>query len=448
MKRYLSVIAFLTAASAVSAQDVSVTVYNQNRAVVRDVRKLELKSGVSTVSFKDVAARIDPTTVHFRPVLNPENLQVLEQNFEYDLASSQTILDKYVDQSIRLFTEKGAMYRGTLLSGAGDVVIQDSLGGVQVVQRAQIERFDFPKLPDGLITRPTLVWMVDNQGSVKQDVEVSYMTDGMNWHAEYVAVASSDDKSLDLSGWVSIENQSGIGYPNAKLKLVAGDVNIIQPPQEPMYRLQKLDVASASSVSQFDEKAFFEYHLYTLQRKADLLNNQTKQISLFPPAMTKVEKVFIYDGARNDKKINVRLEFKNGKTEGLGMPLPKGKVRVYKKDTDGSLEFIGEDQIDHTPVDEKIRLSLGNAFDLTGERVQKDIRKTGDQSQEITVEITLRNHKKDDVKITAVEHLWGDWKIKESNFPFVKKDANTAEFAVPVPAQKDTVLTYTAKTKW
>jgi hypothetical protein len=388
--------------------------------------------------------------VAFRPVKDPDRLQILEQNFEYDLASPQTILDKYVDRDIRVLTDKGETYGGTLLSGAGDIVLSDPVTrGVKIVRREAVKHFEFPNLPEGLITRPTLVWLVDNRGAERQDVEVSYMTGGVNWHAEYVVVTAVDDKSLDLSGWVSIENQSGIAYPDARLKLVAGDVNLIQPKMDRTFALQAEVLARAEEAApQFEERAFFEYHLYTLTRRSTLQNNQTKQISLFPPTAAKVEKLFVYDGARDDKKINVRLEFKNGKAEGLGMPLPKGKVRVYKADTDRSLEFIGEDDIDHTPTDEKIRLSLGNAFDLAGERTLKDSKKTGGRSRQDMIEIKLRNHKKETVQITVVEHFWGDWKIDPSTFPFVKKDARTAEFKVPVAADGESVLAFTVTTKW
>jgi hypothetical protein len=442
---------FLSGSIAVlSAQDVSITVYNQNRAVVRDIRKLEIKPGVSTVSFSDVAARIDPTTVHFRPVGDPEKLQVLEQNFEYDLASSQTILEKYVDQDIRVLMDKGQLYRGRLLNAGGDIVIEDSATGeVKVVRRESVQNFEFPKLPEGLITRPTLVWLVDNRGTGKQDVEVSYMTDGVTWHAEYVAVSSPDDRALDLSGWVSVENQSGITYQGARLKLVAGDVNVLRPKM--LMRAGMAEDSQAqvmAAAPQFEEQSFFEYHLYTLTRSSTLRNNQTKQISLFPPATVKAEKLYVYDGAKDAAKINVRLECKNSKADGLGLPLPKGKVRVYKKDSDGSLEFIGEDEIDHTPADEKIRLSLGNAFDLSGERVQKDTKKTGNRSRQDAYEIRLRNHKKEAVQVTVIEHFWGDWKIDPATHPFVKKDANTAEFKVPVPVDGESVLTFTVNTKW
>jgi hypothetical protein len=442
--------ALTAAAAGAFGQDVSVTVYNQNRAVVRDVRRMDIRPGVSTVSFRDVAARIDPTTVHFRPVPDTDKLQVLEQNFEYDLASSQTILDKYVDQDIRILMDKGQLYKGRLLNAGGDIVIEDAATGeVKVIRRESVQNFEFPKLPDGLITRPTLVWMLDNRGAESQTVEVSYMTDGVNWHAEYVAVCSPDDKALDLSGWVSIENQSGAAFPDAKLKLVAGDVNVISPKR--LLRAGMAEDSQALAMApppQFEEESFFEYHLYTLTRPSTLRNNQTQQIALFPPATARAEKAFIYDGTRDATKIGVRLECRNSKADGLGLPLPKGKVRVYKKSSDGSLEFIGEDAIDHTPADEKIRLSLGNAFDLSGERAQKDSKKTGSRSRQDVIEVKLRNHKKDAVQITVIEHFWGDWKIDPSTHPFVKKDATTAEFKVPVAPDGESVLTFTANVKW
>jgi hypothetical protein len=441
--------AVLGAVSVLSGQELAITVYNQNRAVVRDVRNLQIRSGQTVVSFRDVAALIDPTTVHFKSVNDADRLRVLEQNFEYDLASPQTILDKYVDQEIRVLMDKGQVYSGRLLNASGDIVIEDAAsGGVKIVQRGAVQNFEFPRLPDGLITRPTLVWLVDNRGPEKQNVEVSYMTEGVNWHAEYVAVAAPDDKSLDLSGWVSVENRSGIAFPGAKLKLVAGDVNVVRSKTLMRAGMAEDAAVAMAPAPQFEEKAFFEYHLYTLTRPSTLQNNQTKQISLFPQAGVKAEKLYLYEPAKEDDKIAVKMEFRNGKVDGLGLPLPKGKVRVYKKDSDGSQEFIGEDEIDHTPADERVRLLLGNAFDLTPERAVKETRKTGNRSRQDIIEIKLRNHKKEAVQITVLERFWGDWKIESSSFPFVKKDARTAEFKVPVSPDGESVLDFTVNMKW
>ncbi len=431
-----------------SAQDISLTVYNQNRALVRDIRSLDLASGTGIVSITDVAAAMDPTSVHFKSATAPDKLAVLEQNYEYDLVGSQKILEKYVDHDIRLVTDKGEIMSGKLLSASGeDVVIQDEKGGIRIVKGKSIQNFDFPKLPEGLITRPTLVWQVDNAGPKKQDVELSYLTGGVNWHAEYVAVTDAQDKQLDVSGWVSIENHSGTAYRNAKLKLVAGDVNVVQERAAGGF-MEDRAVLKAAAAPQFEEKSFFEYHLYTLQRRTTVKNNETKQVALFPPSRTAAQKLFLYDGASYGDKVRVQIEFKNGKKEGLGMPLPKGKVRVYKQDTDGSLEFIGEDAIDHTPADEKVRLYLGNAFDLTGERVQKATRKVSNRSREEDYEIKLRNHKKEAVEIVVSERFWGDWNLTKQSAPSVKKDSRTAEFKIPVQPNSEAVIQYTVLLSW
>ncbi len=433
-----------------NAQNLSLTIYNENRALVREKRILSLKSGTSTISFTNVASRIDPTSVHFKSLTSPEKLTILEQNYEYDLVNADKIMRKYLGENIRLVTKKGEVFDGKLLTASGsNIVIQDENGEIKIIRGDGVEHFDFPELPEGLITRPTLVWLIENQGPGSQQTEISYLTGGINWHAEYVAVVGPEDKNLDIGGWVSIENQSRATYRNAKLKLVAGEVHQIRPETKRYREAGRTLMALKKTLSpQFEEKPFFEYHLYTLQRKTTLKNNQTKQISLFPSTITKTKKIFIYDGYKNDKKIGVYLGFKNSKKDGLGLPLPKGKIRVYKRDTDKALEFIGEDLIDHTPVDENVRIFLGNAFDLVGNRVEKSSKKISEKAREEEYEISLRNHKKEDVKIVVVEHLYGDWKIVKHSYPFVKKDAKTVEFTIPVPAHGKVTLSYTVLTVW
>ena len=446
---HIAVVIIILGCTSVFSQDILITVYNQNFTLVREARELALDTGVSTVSFTEVAAKIDPTSVHFKSLTSPDKLTILEQNYEYDLVSPQKMLLKYVDEAIRVVTEKGEVFSGMLLNTSGsDVVIQTEGGSIQVLKGGSIQHFDFPELPEGLITRPTLVWMVKNNGPKKQKTELSYLTNGMNWHAEYVAVVAPDDKSLGMSGWVSIENQSGATYDDAKLKLVAGDVHRVEEGRGRRVYKDDRALAMAAEAPQFEEKAFFEYHLYTLQRPATVKNNQTKQISLFPPTDTKAEKIFIYDGSYFGNKVRVNMAFENSEEDGLGMSLPKGKIRVYKEDTDGALEFVGEDLIDHTPVDEKVKIFLGNAFDLVGERVQKASRKISDRAREDEVEITHRNHKEEKVEIVVVEHLWGDWKIIKKSHPFKKKDAGTAEFTISVTSGGEVTLKYTALYEW
>ncbi len=449
MKKSLNVLLIvvlqLTAALSQEKQ-VALTVYNDNLALVKDVRKMQLAKGVSEIKFQDVAAEIDPTSVYFLSITAPDKVAILEQNYEYDLVNSAKILQKYVDQQIALSAKEGISFSGTLLSASGqDVILREDDGGIKIVNMSIVQNMDFPKLPEGLITRPTLVWSVSSQQAGDQQVEVGYLTTGIQWHAEYVGVANKDDSALDLGGWVSIDNHSGASYGNAKLKLVAGDVHRAQESPRRFMRKEMLYQAAVADVEQFEEKAFFEYHLYTLQRPATVANNQIKQISLFPSAAVKVQKKYSYDGARDAKKVRVNLEFQNKKEFGLGMPLPRGKMRLYKKDDDAALVFIGEDFIEHTPKDEKVRVNVGSAFDIVGERIQKDRRAIGKNSWEETWEIKLRNHKEEAVEVTVIEHLQMDWEILRKTHEFTKKDASTIEFVVRIPKDGEVVIEYVVR---
>jgi len=436
-------------AQATEERQMAITVYNQNLALVKDVRMMDLKKGTTVIRFRDVASQIDPTSVHFLSLSYPEKVSILEQNYEYDLVSTQKILRKYVDQEIKITAKDNKIYQGTLLSPSRDgIVLAERDGGIKIIQPESILNLDFPTLPEGLITRPTLVWLLDCRRGGKHKTEISYLTSGINWHCEYVAVADKEDRSLDLAGWVSVDNKSGATYPDAKLKLIAGEVHQVKPPRRPRALAEAEGVSLAKGVPQFEEKPFFEYHMYTLARKATIKDNQIKQLSLFSPTQIKVNKIYTYDGARYSKKVRVNLEFQNSQKEGLGIPLPKGKVRVYKEDVDKSLEFIGEDLIDHTPKDEKVRLFLGNAFDLVGERKKISYHKIGDRASEESWEIRLRNHKKEKVEIVVVEHFWGEWEITENNYRYNKKDAYTAEFKIPVAKDGASVLKYTVRFEW
>lgn len=426
-----------------AGERMALTVYNEDLALVRDVRLLDLKKGMNRLSFADVAARIDPTSVHFASLTAPDRVAILEQNYEYDLVSSDKILQKYVDREILALVKEGKAYRGKLLSASGgDLVLEDTEGGIRVVDAKALEGLEFPVLPEGLITRPTLVWLVDCGRAGTHEVEVSYLTGGMGWHAEYVAVTDKEDRQLDLSGWVSIENRSGATYEDARLKLVAGEVHRVQ--EYPAARLAREErMIAMKAISQFEERAFFEYHLYALPRPATVKDNQIKQLSLFPNARVATTKMYSYDASVDEKKVQVKLEFTNSTKAGLGMALPKGKVRVYKADVDGSLEFIGEDRIDHTPRDEKVRLVLGDAFDVVGERNVLEHRRISDRVTEERIGITLRNHKDAAITVLVTEHPWGDWEILESSpSAYRKKDVRTVEFDVPVEKDGEGKVTY------
>jgi len=423
---------------------ISLTVYNQNLALVKDVRELSFELGRNEIKFTEVAEKIDPTSVHFQVLNFSDKVFLLEQNYQYDLVSSDKILEKYLDQKIQILSKGGKLYEGELLSFSSDnFSLKEKEGSIRILNRAEVIDLLFPSLPEGLITRPTLVWLLESKIKGKQKSEVSYLTTGINWHAEYVAVVDKEDKTLELSGWVSIDNRSGTTYPEAKLKLIAGEVHrVVERPIRPLYKAEA-EVALGMAPP-FEEKPFFEYHLYTLQFPSTVKDNEIKQLSLFPNSLVKVKKIYTYDGAREPKKVKVTLEFLNSKEKGLGIPLPKGKIRVYKEDVDKSLEFVGEDLIEHTPKDEKVRVYLGDAFDIVGERSRTQFKKISQNVTEESYQIKLRNHKEEKIEIVVVEHLYPytNWEILESNFKYEKKDAHTIEFKIPVEKNQEQIVNY------
>jgi hypothetical protein len=454
--------------AAAQSEGQELTVYNQNIALVKDRRNLDLSQGLNEVRFVDVAARIDPTSVHFRSLTDPEGTVVLEQNYEYDVVGSAKLLQKYVDQEISVVTEDGQEYVGTLLSGAEDVILQAADGQVTVLKLDRIKEFAFPALPEGLITRPTLVWQVESALDEAQDVEVAYLTGGVNWQANYILVLAEDDQSLDLDGWVTLDNRSGTSYRDAKLKLIAGDIHRAPTDGYAMDEELRYEAAPAAA-PQVEERQFFEYHLYEVQRPVTVKDQQTKQIEFVTGSSIPAEKFFVYDGSQmsfrgtyqpiedpgygttSNKKVMVMLEFENSEEAGLGIPLPKGTLRMYKEDVDGSTLLIGEDAIDHTPKDERVRLYVGDAFDIVGERVQTDFQVEYDEDwMEESYEITLRNHKDEDVEVRVVEHMfrWSEWEIIEQSHEHTKLDSQTIEFRVPVEANGETTVTYTVRYEW
>ncbi|MEO0115147.1 MAG: DUF4139 domain-containing protein [candidate division WOR-3 bacterium] len=448
---------------------VELTVYNQNLGLVKEQRTIRLKKGLNEINFTDVASQIDATSVHFKSITAPDAVTVLEQNFEYDLVSRDKLLQKYIDKEIEMVRrfgvsgEKVETLKGTLLSTrdgltlkVGDNIYLNPTGEVILA-----------KLPEGFVTKPTLNWLLNSEQAGEHKVEVGYLTNGINWNADYVIVVDKDDKKIDLNGWVTINNQSGATYRDAKLKLIAGDIHRVSPPSVPTYD-RMLFAEKAAAAPQFEEKPFFEYHMYTLQRTTTIRDNETKQIEFAQASQVPVRKLFIYDGSRipfygysqysradqrfgtqSNKEVMVMLEFKNSKDNNLGIPLPKGRMRVYKEDTDKTLQFIGEDWIEHTPKDEPVRIYLGNAFDIVGERAQTDF-KRGDDWVIESYKITLRNHKDDAVEIKVVEHLyrWSNWKIIEKSQDYEKRDARTIEFTLPIPANSERAITYTVRYWW
>lgn len=439
---------------------IALTIYNVNLGLVKDQRELRIPRGRGELRFMDVASQIIPTSVHIRSLADADSLRVLEQNYEYDLLNPQKLMDKYVGKEVKLYqknpyTEREEIVKATLLSTNGGPIFK--IG--DEITFGYPGRIILPRVPENLISKPTLVWLLENSLSSPQKVEASYLTNGINWRADYVVVLNDRDDRADLSGWVTIDNKSGTIYKDAKIKLVAGDVNRVKG--RAMYEegLRKAARAAVSPEPQFREEGFFEYHIYTLQRKATVKENQTKQISLVNADDIKVKKELVFRGAQyyyrssygeriSNQKVGVYVEIANRKEDNLGMPLPKGTVRVYKKDTEGSLQFVGEDAIDHTPKDEKVRLKLGDAFDVVGTRKQTDWRKVAYDTYEAAYEISLRNHKKEDVVVKVIEPIPGDWMMLGSSHAYKKTEAFTAEFSIPVSKDKETRLTYRVRMRF
>lgn len=440
---------------------VALTIYNANLGLVKDQRRINLFNGIGDLRFMDVASQIMPASVQIKSLIDPKTLQVLEQNYEYDLLNPQKLLDKYVGREVKLFTknpytEREELVAATLLSNNGQPIFR--IG--DDITFGHPGRIIFPGVPEDLNAKPTLVWMLENSLPSSQKLEASYLTNGINWRADYVVTLNDRDDRADLSGWVTIDNHSGATYRNAKLKLVAGDVNRVKDKAE--YEARLLGFAKAANTlpeKQFKEDSFFEYHLYTLERPATVKDNQIKQISLVSADNVPVKKELLYYGANfyyynrsgeavSDQKIGVFVEILNRKENNLGMPLPKGTVRVYKADREGSLQFIGEDSIDHTPKDEKVRIKLGDAFDVVGGRKQTDWKKIAHDTYEAAFEISLRNHKKEDVVVKVVEPIPGDWTMLNSSHSFNKSEAFTAEFNIPVPKDKEVKLSYRVRMRY
>ncbi len=440
--------------------NLEVTVYNSNIGLVKDKRSLKLdKKGLVELRFMDVASKIIPESVSIKPITNPNNFFVLEQNYEYDLLNPMKLVDKYVGKQVKLlyknpYTDKEQVVTATILSNNDNNPVYKIGNEITFNYPGRIL---FPEVPADLISKPTLVWLLDNRAVSKQELEVLYLTNGINWRADYVLVLNDKDTKSDLSGWVTIDNKSGTSYNNAVLKLVAGDVHRVKPRRIAM----EADIAFAKSAAapQVKEEAFFEYHIYTLDRRSTIKNNQTKQISLLSAQNIPIKKEFIYSGRDyyllnlykdliKTDKVGVYIEISNKKENNLGMPLPKGIIRVYKYDTQNSLQFVGEDSIEHTPKDEKINIKLGDAFDVVASRKQMSYEKVSKNVIEVAFEISLRNHKKEDITVKVIEHMTGDWKILESSHEYKKQDAFRINFHVPVKKDKEEKLTYKARIRF
>ncbi len=446
MKKFGPVILLLILATSVVAGDLAVTVYNSNLGVVSETRQLEFKKGTNTLAFRDVPALIDAASVRFDLLDGGRNVSILEQNYAYDLVGPDQMYRKYIDQAIELVDKDGKLYNGTLLAySQGAVTLLEKTGKVLIVLLANITQVTFPALPEGLITRPTLFWRYQSDMEGKVNSRVSYQTGGMNWTAEYVGVLDKTETKLDLSVWASIDNESGKRYENATLRLVAGDISRAQQPVGRKYAMEADMMLRAAAAPGFEEKAFFEYHMYTLPRTATLADKEMKQISLFEPAKAVVQKEFVFAPEENASQVKVALKFKNSKQTGLGMPLPEGRVRLFKADDDGALILLGEDMIEHTPKDEELDIKVGYAFDISAEERLMNQRQVSGKVEDRDYEVEIRNHKSEPVTVKVEKKLWGFWEVQKAGFEYRKKDASTLQFDLHVPANDTTVARYTVR---
>jgi hypothetical protein len=444
--------------------DLAVTVYNSNIALVRDVRQLTLPAGAFRLKFEDIAATVNPATVHFRSLTEPEKLGVIEQNYEYDLLEPAKLLHKYVGKEVTLVrsyqensTTKHEEIKATLLADNNGPVWKI---GNDVVTGMYAESYRFPEVPANLYARPTLLMSLDNSGARKQQIEASYLASNLSWNADYVLTVARDDRAADLDGWVTLANNSGTAFHNARLQLVAGDLNRL-----PENGLREMEMKSKvfrtdAAAPQFQQENFSEYHLYTLSRRTSVEDKETKQISLLQGSGVPVEKIFAVNGQNFyyhnyqnpgsplKDAVMVFYKFKNEEKAGLGMPLPAGSLRVYQKDSRGGVLFIGEDRINHTPKDEMITVHIGNAFDVVSERKQTDYKKIADRVYEMEFEITLRNHKDTPITVQANEPIGGSWEMLSSSYKFTKTSAWAAQFNVPVDKNGTSVLKYRVRVTW
>lgn len=446
-------------------KSIAVTIYNENLALIKDQRKVNLGSSQSTLAFRDVSAQMRPETALLRSLSAPGKLAVIEQNFDFDLLTPQKLLEKFVGKTVGIVkthptTGAESVEQAQVLSANSGVVLK--MG--DRIETGIPGRIVYSDVPANLRDRPTLVMSLNNGGAAQQDVELSYLSGGLGWKADYVAELNASDDKMDLSGWVTLTNTSGATYRNAKLQLVAGDVNRVQEEMRMARPMMKAMDMAAAPAQEMREESLLEYHLYTLDRPTTIAENQTKQVSLLSAAQVPVRKELLLRG--NDyyysssygelgqkMKVGVFVEFDNKESARLGMPLPKGVIRVYKKDGAGNAQFVGEDRIDHTPKNEKVRLKLGEAFDVTADKKQTDFKKLpnpakGNSLFESAYEIVLKNAKKEAVTVTIQEPIPADWKMLKSSHPHEKATSNTAVWKIDVPAEGKTTLTYRVQVKY
>ena len=446
-------------------QSVAVTIYNSDLALVKDQRKVKLQNGLNDLALRDVSALISPETALLRSISHAGSFSTLEQNFDFDLLTPEKLLEKYVGKNVLVVkthptTGVETTEHATVLSANNGVVLK--IGNR--IETGIPGRIVYADVPANLRDRPTLVTKLNNKTAAEQTIELSYLTGGLGWKADYVAELSPKEDSLDLSGWVTLTNTSGTSYNNAKLQLVAGDVNRVQQYAQPMMKAMRMEAIVTEASAPMTEESLLEYHLYTLDRPTTIAENQTKQVALLSASGVPARKELLLRGADyyysssygdlgQKMKVSVFVEFDNKEAAKMGMPLPKGTMRVYKKDSQGNAQFVGEDHIDHTPKNEAVRLKLGESFDVTADKKQTDFKtlprpSKGNSAFESAYEIVLKNAKKEKITVTVQEPIPADWKIVSESHTSSKATSNTAAWKIDIPAEGKTTLAYRVQVKY
>lgn len=432
-------------------RNINLTVYNENISLVKEKRYFNFKKGVNKINFDQIPYLIDPNSVFFRSVSSPDKCFLVEQNYEYNIENTSTILESCKGENIQLINESGDIYSGTLLNyDRENIIISENVpfGSLQLLKRGYLKEIRFPDLPKELSLKPSLLWNIFSEEEGNQIIEISYLTKGISWHGEYTAIMDRDDKYIRLACFVSVDNQSGMDFYEANLKLVAGDINLAGRRFETAPLKVQMRNAPFDGKPKFEEESLSDYYLYSLNQPVTLKNKSIKQISLFNPRDVKIEKFYKIDFQKTNGKVAIEIRFRNSTENGINQPLPEGKIRIYKNAKDDSLEFLGEDMIKNIPVDNNVEVKSGFAFDLKAEKKVVSQKKISEKVHDEQVEIVIHNYKDEKVTIEVEEHFYGVWELIESNQRYTIDDAGTVIFLVDAPSDKDEILTYTIRRKF
>lgn len=444
MKKYFSMmlLLILTTLSA-SSQKTSITIYNNDFGVVNETRTIQFQKGLNVIKITDIPAQIIPTSVNIKL-----NGTVLEQNYQYDLVSMNSLLNRFIDKEITIVGDNKS-FTGKLLSTNSNELVLQANDKIITLPNIDDYRIELQNIKEELITKPTLVWQVLSNSAGNQDVNLSYMTNSINWHAEYVGVLDKDEKTMSFNSWVSIQNNSGGSFRDATLKLIAGDVKLAQDEFIGQQDVMMVKTRMMTEEPEFKQEEFFEYHIYELNNPTTIANSEIKQISLFNIQNVKVDKKYIYSNYypyNTNGKVAVFIEFMNTKENNLGLPIPKGKVKMFKQRGDAN-EFVGEQYIDHTTSGEKIRINTGNAFDIVVDEKMTESERISEKVFDNTYSIKIKNRKKEPVTVEVIRVMWGDWQILQNNFEYVRESANKVVFKVPVKSMSESELKFKVRFK-